>query len=67
VFYLLQYASLTVNIFKLVPRDGRAKLLVSLELEQNSLERKFGGGNGFMAFTKKKNFITLKTLTRPES
>ncbi|OGE16946.1 hypothetical protein A3F00_02900 [Candidatus Daviesbacteria bacterium RIFCSPHIGHO2_12_FULL_37_11] len=47
-----KYKSLVENIFKLVPRDGKPKLLFSTNPESNSLDRKFGGWEWLYGFYK---------------
>lgn len=56
------YKSLAENIFKLVPRDGKPKLLLSFDREQNSLERKFGGWQWLYGFYKEDELYYTKDI-----
>lgn len=51
------YRSLIDNIFKLVPRDGKPKLLFSANPESNSLDRKFGGWEWLHGFYRKDELL----------
>lgn len=51
------YRSLIDNIFRLVPRDGKPKLLFSANPESNSLDRKFGGWEWLHGFYRKDELL----------
>lgn len=51
------YRSLVDNIFRLVPRDGKPKLLFSANPESNSLDRKFGGWEWLHGFYRKDELL----------
>lgn len=59
---MLIYKSLAENIFKFVPRDGKQKLLLSFDQEQNSLERKFGGWQWLYGFYKEDELYYTKDI-----
>lgn len=56
------YKSLVENIFKIVPRDGKPKLLISANPESNGLDRKFGGSGWIYGFYKKQELVYAANL-----
>lgn len=56
------YKSLVENIFKIVPRDEKPKLLISANPESNNLDRKFGGWEWLYGFYKKRELVYAANL-----